>query len=146
MDNVWSVLCSKAIVDERTKQISLIESADALNIQADELPPVDQNNPINIGPTFLQLVSFWYRSDIDKPETGKARIVFVAPDGKEIRETEIEVDLQNTVSRHLIAVIPAVKYFGLGMYYFVIEKMDEGKNEWLRTARLPLLLRSEPKK
>ena len=146
MENIWSVLCSKAIVDERTKQISLIESTDALDIQATELPAVDNKNPVSIGPIFLQLISFWYRSNIDKPETSKAKIIFTTPDGQEIKEAEIEVDLQNTFSRHLIVMIPAIKYLGLGMYHFVIEKMDEGTNAWIRTARLPLLLRSEPKK
>ena len=146
MENIWSVFCSKAIVDERSKLVTLIEALDALSIPEKDLPTVDPKNPVNVGPISLQIVSFWYRSDFKKPETSKVRIIFVTPDGQEIKQTEIEVDLQNTVSRHLIVVIPALTYVGLGMYHFVMEKMDEGKNEWVRTARLPLLLMSEPKK
>lgn len=144
MENIWSVLCSKAIIDERTKLVSLIDATDVIVIQTDELPPIDQENPVDIGPMSLQLVSFWYRSDIDKPETTKVRIVLEGPNGQKAKQAEIEIDLQNSLSRNFVAIIPRLKYFGLGTYYFVMEK--EAKNEWIRTARLPLQLRSESKK
>ena len=125
--------------------VSLIDTLDALDIDGDP-PSVDSQNPVLIGPTSIHLVSFWYRSDNNKPETGKCRYILVAPDGEEFGQQEVEIDLENTPSKHLIIGIPALQYVGLGYYYFLVEKMDQGENRWSRTARLPLLVRSQTKK
>jgi len=143
MENIWSVICSKAIVDQRTNIVSLIEVTDAINIESD-LPPVSEN-PVNIGPVSLQIVSFWYRSDVEKPETGKGRSVLVGPDGQELGKHEVEIDLESMVSRNVITILPALPYIGLGYYHFRVEKMDKGEDKWIKTARLPLLLRVSPK-
>jgi hypothetical protein len=124
--------------------VSLIEATDAINLESD-LPPLDSENPVHIGPVSLQIVSFWYRSDVEKPETGKGRSILVGPDGQELGKHEVEIDLESIVSRNVIAILPSLPYKGLGYYHFLVEKMDKGEDKWIRTARLPLLLRASPK-
>lgn len=142
MENVWAILCSKAIVDKRTNMMTLIE---AIDVVEGEFPVVDGKNPVNIGPISIQLASFWYRTDMEKPETGKAKHTLLGPNGEELGQHEIEIDLQESVSRYGIATLPSLPYAGIGLYRIQIEKMDQRDNSWTRTASLPLLLRSKPK-
>lgn len=145
MENIWSLLCTKAIVDERTKLVSLIETMDAIDVEGD-LPAVDPKTPVAIGPTSIYIASFWYRSDIDKPEKSKCRHTLVGPDGQRFEQQEVEVDLQNSTSSHIVVFVPALQYVGLGRYYVLVEKMDQGEGVWSTVRRLPLLLRTKTKK
>jgi|SRR6266487_5906601 len=149
MEHVWSLLCSKAIIDQQTKMVSLIEALDAIEVSG-QFPEVDPNNPPNIGPVSIQIVSFWYRSAIDKPETGKYRVKLIGPNersyGPKKNEIEVEVNLINHPASHAILGVPALPYVGLGTYYFEVEKKSEGESSWSPAARLPLLVREPAKK
>lgn len=145
MENVWSLLCSKALVDQRTKMLSLIEALDIVEVEG-ELPQHNMKEPPTIGPVSINIVSLWYRSNIDAPETSRCRYVLVGPNGGEFEEKEIEVDLQDSTSRHLIVFMPALRYSGLGMYYIRVEKIGKEENTWTAVGKLPLLLRTKTKK
>jgi hypothetical protein len=144
MEHAWSLLCSKAIIDQRTKMMSLIDVVDGLEITG-QLPEVNQDSPINAGPIQIQIAGFWYRSDIDKPETGKFRIKLTGPNGRaygaQAPTLELEVNLVNSSSSHSIVEVPALPYVGLGTYYFDIEQQNE--SGWSRVAHLPLQLRQK---
>lgn len=145
MENIWAIVCSKAIVDQRTKMMTIIEAVDALDLGG-ELLPFDGEKPVNVGPVSINVISFWYRSDIEKPETNnKIRYLVVGPDERELGHHEIEINLQDNLSQYAVVMIPSFPYVGTGLYHFYIEKMDQGENQWTRTARLPLLVRSNPK-
>lgn len=140
MENIWSILCSKAIIDQRTSMVSLIEASDVIEGDFPELSQEDLTKPVQVGPVALQLASFWYRSDPDKPELGKARSILVGPNGKPLGTNQLEVDLESAPSRTAIWIIPSIPYVGVGYYYFMVEKNTDDDN-WIVTAKLPLLLR-----
>lgn len=142
MENVWAIVCSKAIVDKRTNMVTLVEATDALEFEG-ELPSLDGKTPINIEPVAIQIATFWYRTDSDKPETGKGRHVLIGPNEQELGHHEIEVDLQGSISRYGIALVSSLPFVGTGLYHFHIEKMNHGESKWTRTASLPLLLRTK---
>jgi hypothetical protein len=128
--------------------VSLIDALDAIDM-ADELPPADLESPVNIGPIPIQIVSFWYRSDINKPETGKFRISIVGPHGRAYgtaAEKEWEINLVAAPASHAIVEIGQLPYTGLGLYHFQVETKREDGGEWLRVARLPLQVRAVAKK
>ena len=139
------MLCTKAIVDERTKLVSLIETMDVIDVEG-ELPEVDPKNPVAIGPTSICIASFWYRSDIEKSEKSKCRHTLVGPDGQRFEQQEVEVNLENSISHHVLVFVPTLHYVGLGRYNMLVEKMDKGEESWSFVRRLPLLLRTKTKK
>ena len=145
MENIWAIVCSKVIIDQRTKMVTIIEAVDALDLGG-ELPPFDGKKPINIGLASINVITYWYRSDVEKPETKhKVRYLIVGPDEGELGHHEIEINLQDSVSQYSIVGVPSLPYVGIGLYNFYIEKMEQGENQWTRTARLPLLVRANPK-
>lgn len=143
MEHVWSLLCTKGIIDQRTKMVSIIDTMDALDIGGDSLPPIDQENPTYIGPISMSIVSYWYRSDVEKPETGQTRLKFIGPNGKSYATKEQDIDLTKGHSNTLVAAVSTVPFVGFGMYYFEVEKKNQDETNWLKVARLPLQLRQD---
>jgi hypothetical protein len=106
---------------------------------------VDPEKPINIGPVSIQIVSFWYRTHIDKPETGKYRVKVIGPNGRTYGPStnEVEINLISNSAINSVLELPAMPYVGLGLYYFEVDKKSEGESSWSTTARLPLQVRQQ---
>jgi hypothetical protein len=145
MEHVWSLLCTKAIVDKRTNMVSLMDALDLLEVGGEDLPTnVDPDSPPNIGPTSIFLVTFWYRTQLDKAESGKFRIRLLAPNGRAYgaQNREMEVNLASATSTTSLINMEAIPYLGPGVYYFEVEKKDQDASDWTRVARLPLQMKT----
>jgi hypothetical protein len=123
--------------------LTLVDALDAIDISA--VPEiVNPQKPINIGPVSIQIVSFWYRTHINKPETGKYKVKVIGPNGTPGPSAdEIEINLISNSAINSVIELPAIPYVGLGLYYFEVEKKGEGESSWSTTARLPLQIRQQ---
>lgn len=135
MDHVWTVFCSRSLVDADTKQLSLIDTIEKVTVTALPGKQIPANSAVELS---CSLVSLWTRSDFDVPESGLCRVRLFGPDGQEIEPAEpMLYDADLTDKRRLRT---QVRLQGLplgipGRYVFQTETFVEPG--WVEVARTP---------
>jgi hypothetical protein len=128
----WMVVCRKASVDRDSNTVSLLEVAEGIIVLIElEQPPDDFVLPIH-----LELVSYWYRSNRDEPESPEARMRIFDRNNQPFGETALLVDL--TTNHRLRSIIKSdgLRIRGAGTYFFTIEVMGP-TGDWLEVGRIP---------
>ena len=72
INHIWTVVCTKSVIDSDTNNISLIDTIERLRINL----PIGQSSntaPINISINF-EIVSLWERYPYEEPTSKIARI------------------------------------------------------------------------
>lgn len=146
MKCITAAICNKAIVDDRRKLLSIIDVVDTLNLHQD--PPVfdpKAKKDVAIAPVMLNVVTVWYRTNFDKPETGIVKLLLHLPIGKpiELLKTQ-EISLAAAISAKSIAIMEALPFRGLGTYEFEFRVKPKRGGKWQAAARLPLVVRMKP--
>lgn len=131
IQHVWSVLCSKASIDRETNNISLFEVIEQIQIQGLADEP-------GVLPCSLELVSLWSRTEPDKPSRGEARIFLRTPRTTNLMPQTQAVDLQQYRRLRSRLVIPSIPIEGPGIYTFVVECREQGREQWVQVASIPL--------
>jgi hypothetical protein len=123
--------------------ISMMELCDVVETAEEEVPEFIPDSKTNVaaGGMNLNLVSFWMRSDYDKPEKGTARYVLLTPDGKRFRQPPREIDLATSPTARFILIVDKLIFRGFGLYYFLTEQRAKSQSKWSRVAKVPLLVR-----
>jgi len=144
--HVWTVLCNKAIVDERTKQVSLLEITEQINFSG-EIPPQELiDKGVNI-PVPLNLVSFLTRTDKDAPETVSMRIRLVGPNNRDFKATVVPINLESTRNARQIISVETLPFSGFGEYYFLVElNENKSKEDWEEAVRVPFTIVNQNEK
>ena len=131
IDHVWTVVCSSAAIDMDSKNVSIQNVLEQINIPVEPAPDLVINIP-------YQIVSFWVRSDIEMPARGRSRIALVEPGGSinpiaemPIELTEVERARQRVYCQGFRAPAP-------GRYIFRVELLESGQDEWRLVASIPL--------
>lgn len=151
--HVSTILCRKGVVERDTGIVSLLEVLERLNLHGSAEVLGKQLSPGATIPHQIELVSWWVRSDFEKPEKLKFRFRLETPSGysgmmavseKPLREKleelgdGIEIDLTKTTGARLFLPMIGIPWYGFGIYWIVIESKQEDANEWLENARLPI--------
>ena len=137
--HIWTVLCSQSIINENTKNISLIEVLEQVTI-AGPLPSAEQENSI---PMTFEIVSLWSRGADNQPSRRLARIHFLSPSNILIREFAYEVDLSVYQRTRTRARINGLPFREAGQYHFNVQLRDENETDWQEVARIPLQIEIE---
>ncbi len=132
--HTWSVLCLRAIIDQTTNNISLIDVLEQINLEGGP-PPAGEVGTI---PIQFEVISSWYRVPKDQPTKGRARFVFLSPDGNTLASREIDVDLSEHARLRTRLASAALQFRLAGDHIFRIQLRDEGHQEWMDVADLPL--------
>ena len=133
MRHVWSVFCSRAVIDADTNNVTLVEVLEALQI-APPIPPL---------PGILQLpcelVTLWSRQDLATAEQGTARARLMAPDGHtELHTATYTVDLGGYPRiRHRLR-LNGVPITGEGLHIWEVAFRAAPEDEWGVRASVPL--------
>jgi hypothetical protein len=141
-EHVWSVLCSKALIDNETQMVSLIEVVERVIInERGEFEEAIANAPSDARPLLphlMYLMSWWVRTNRAVPETGAFRIRTLLPSGEysDIVAAFV-ISLENNTGFRARLRIPGIPWAGIGLYWFVIEE-QLGEEEWRISARIPL--------
>jgi hypothetical protein len=138
--HIWSVLCSRAIVDQ-DNNISLIGVTESMGFQAlEEVPP----GSVARIPVQLTLVSLWTRAAPDTAERIRVRISVVLPGGRRVGSgTEMAVDLENYPRTRTfmnfqdLPILP-----GVDTYEFQVESFSN--DQWRLEASVPVEFRLVP--
>jgi hypothetical protein len=140
IDHVWSVLCSRSVIDSSSNNISLIEVLEQLSIR--RMPPgADEEGVV---PIQCELVTLWARADEEEPATGRGRITLVRPSGLAMPSQEFEIDLTRVQRTRHRARMNGVPVSEAGRYTFRIEFSTADGDTWDEVARVPLYVSFVP--
>ncbi len=139
--HIWSILCTKAIVDRETNSISLFDSIESLESNKEIVPPPESGDSLIVVQNInMQLVTLWTRSDYAKPETALSRLTLVGPNGKKLRQPDNIIDLTASTRNRVIFGFNGLAFLGFGVYEFLIELQhgEKGSPRWRKVASIPL--------
>lgn len=138
MEHVWTVLCRLSVIDDRRKNVSLIEALEKVSFSVTESEL--EVHPTGAFPFQAELVSYWIRSDLDAPERARVRILVVSPERKTLNPEgfEYRVDLTEDSRFRSMAHFGTLPYTGDGIYRFEVQYFDEDQEQWLSAASIPL--------
>jgi hypothetical protein len=130
--NAWSVLCTRCVTDSATNNVTLTEVVEQLNIPPG-VPLVGVVTPIQ-----MDLVTLWYRENVNQLVRGTGRIVMIRPDGSPGQSIIFGIDLTQFVRVRAIGRIAGIELQGVGDYFFRVELRIEGQENWIEVSRIPL--------
>ena len=119
MKNIWSILCTRSIIDQRTNALSLIDCVDELTVtfsKLEEMSAVNKNIPI-----ILEVVSLWHDEAKEAERILPYIIEIVDPQGQKIGEFRNEAKFEVGKTRlRAITGINGVKLTSEGKYFFKV--------------------------
>jgi hypothetical protein len=138
IQHVWSVLCSRSLIDRETNNITLFEAIEQVKIG--RRPPRQENAPEEgLLPIRVELVTLWIRSPDNEPTQGRTRSAFVRPSGVMTEAiVEHDIDLRTNLRnrhRHRFAGIPVREG---GRHVFRVDVWNDTRGDWEEVAAVPL--------
>lgn len=131
MRYLWGALCDRAIVDEASRKLSLIDIPNGFPVK-DE-PPSDRKTVLALSAVFV--AAFW-RGKEDEP-VSEVRLSLRSPDGdREVLVVTTVGDKEKTrnSSEALLMEIQSLNVKGLGLYHIDVELKDLGSKKWRKAA------------
>jgi len=132
-EHVWSVLCSRSVIDKETHQASLFDVVESLTVTLREPLPAKTKAVI---PFRMNLVSFWTRSEGGKQEKTTCRVKIIAPNGEILSDTETTIDLSVHSRFRSTLTLEAFPLSGPGIFRFTVLLKDGTR--WREVARIPV--------
>jgi hypothetical protein len=132
IEHIWTVICSEAVVDRQTNNISLHSILERLDVMGPVFPATGQV----VVPVNMNLVTLWSRTADNEPCSGQARVNLIAPNGVSSRMNEYRIDLTQHSRNRSIFRFMGLPISGEGRYIFQVELLRE--NAWIQVARTPL--------
>jgi hypothetical protein len=129
--HVWTVVCSRAVIDRDSNNVSLQNVVEQLTISREP-------GPVAI-PVSLDIMTLWARADPDVPTKGRARTTFLSPSGV-VNDGPFEYDIDLSKHRRYRSRghIQPLRVEEAGRHTFRVELQKEGETEWRQVASIPL--------
>jgi hypothetical protein len=138
IDHVWTVVCSRAVVDQFSNNVSLEGVLEQLTVPA--VPTEGLVLPIE-----LHLMTLWARSDFDVPSVGQYRFVLRAPSGAVARGPfDRPVNLSEHKRVRDRVTIRGMPLDEAGRYSFEIDLRAQDDEHWVRAATIPIEVVFQP--
>jgi len=131
IEHVWTVLCSRAVIDRDSNNVSLQNVIEQITITGEPRSDAVIEIP-------LEVVTLWVRANSDRPSRGRTRLTYLSPSGAVLGSSESQVDLseyKRLRTRHSLRRLPVPE---AGRYTFRVELQNEGESEWHQVAAVPL--------
>lgn len=132
--HVWTVLCTHAVVDRDSNNVSIQNVLEQITVDAEPAEGLALPLP-------HETVTLWIRTDPEVPAAGRMRLRLVGPSGREFASHEQEIDLtdhEGFRSRNRFRVMPLMEE---GQHWFRVDLRTEGEQAWQEVAAVPLRLR-----
>ena len=137
IDHIWTVLCSRAVVDNQSNNISLQNVIEQIAVLEVPQPESRLAWPIMVA-------SLWTRTDPDVGAQGTARLTHVSPSGQPLDQIEIEVKLDEYKRLRTRLTLAEIAIPKVGRYHFRMELQLAGSDEWRQVADIPLTVIVRP--
>jgi hypothetical protein len=136
MKNIWSIVCSKAIVDQMTNSLSLNEVVDEMTISF--VNPEDMKKPTKNVPLSLAVVNLWHDENSSEERLVDYVIEIYDPKGEQTGEFNISAKFEKGKKRlRTIANINGLKLTDEGSYNVRTSYKDK-KGNMLQVAEVPI--------
>jgi len=136
INHIWSVICTKSVIDSETNNISLIDTIERLTINL----PTGQSTrteSINLAVNF-EIVSLWERHPYNEPTSKMARIRIMFPDGNpSSNPITYEVNLNHHHRMRSKIKLTSMEIRTEGRYLFLIGLQDDNGG-WSTEKEVPL--------
>lgn len=140
-ENIWSVLCYKASLDQDNNQVSLLDVLEELTLVPGQKIPAGEK--IGLG-HHMEFVTLWRRTAADKPETARMKLDILSPGNKNLGTAELEISLETARRYRGIIKLDTLPFDGFGIYQFRLSKKDEEAVGWEEVASVPLEVNEKP--
>lgn len=127
--NSFSLICGHAVIDERTKHLSIFDVIERINVNA------DSEKTVKI-PMHFDLVSVWMKSEIDNSDSGVSRISLCKPNGKSNNILEVDIDLTDSTFFRSIINFSGIELQGPGEYKFIVD-FKQNDDTWEKVSEVP---------
>jgi hypothetical protein len=140
IDHVWTVVCSRAVIDRSSNNVSLQTVLEQLIIE--DTPDPDGGLLIE-----LDVMTLWARRDFDIPARGHGRLIFLSPSGEgKIGPLEYDIDLSEYKRARRGTHVRGLPIGEPGRYTFRVDYKNLDGTRWRRVAAIPLEVIFEPPK
>jgi hypothetical protein len=137
--HVWTAICHESSIDRDTNNITLYRVFMYLGVTMPRPPEDPQAKGVMVASNF-HVVTCWGRPATnagDEAVSGKARMVFIDPDGEELLSQEYDVNLMESRQHHQRAGIKHLPLTRTGRYGFRIDVSTQA-GAWEPVADAPL--------
>lgn len=134
MKHIWSVLCQSSIIDQDSKNLSLLNVLESIRFS------YAAQGDMVIVPLEATVVTYWVRDDLNTAERGKIRVNIVTPDKRTNKGDPIELDLQEFQRIRFIYRIRGMQFTINGIYDFIVQSLNEKTGKWKTITVIPLEL------
>ncbi len=132
IQHVWTVVCSRAVVDRYSNNVSLQNVLERIEIH-------DKPKPGGTLPIGLDVASMWTRVDPSVPTRGKMRATFRSPSGAVTQGPfELDIDVSEAPRHRTRGHFASLNIEESGRYTFRVELQQEDDDEWHEVAVVPL--------
>jgi hypothetical protein len=137
VNHVWTVLCSRAVIDRESNNVSLLEVVEQINAIREPIAPATPGELAAL-PVQMEVVSLWERSNLDLGGVNEGRIELVGPNGESLAEAMFRIDVTAHARQRVQLKIAGLPITGSGRYYiYTFHRSNEGQ-EWQRVSQTPL--------
>ena len=138
MKNIWSILCTRALIDQRTNGLSLIDAIDEITVTfntAEEMSAPTKNIPVA-----FEFVSLWH--DEAKETERKLPYTIIIKDPKGVVIGEFKNEARFEAGKTRLRTLTSINGLNLaveGKYLFQVSRQDEDKAELI--SEIPIDVR-----
>lgn len=126
MKNVWSILCSKAVIDQMSNSLSLHDCIEEFTVSFNN--PEDIKKELKQIPVSFDIVSLWHDEDINNERKVSYVSEIIDPRGEKLDGFTVEANFEKGKKRlRTIAQIRGLKMTVEGTYLFKIKLKSEKK-------------------
>ena len=137
MKHIWTVACSRAVIDQDSNNVSLQNVIEQLNI-------ADDPTPDGVLPIEVHLITLWSRADLETPSQGKSRVRFLTPSGKVLGTFESDIDLSESERLRLRLRFASLPLRESGIHSFRVDLKKAESSRWRNVAEIPIDVRFGP--
>jgi len=134
IEHIWSVVCGRAIVDQQTNSLTLVDVMEQLEIGA---PPPSEGER-GVLPMQVIVATLWRQKELGTPAKGAYSLELKAPDDTEMFKQISDVDLTAHNRLRTFNAINGIPILGPGTYRFQIRLRLDGQEDWIEVSSLPL--------
>ncbi len=138
ISHVWTVICSRSVIDEESKNISLMDIVEQVTISAESAKQKETLLPLP-----FEVVTLWAREAASGKSETEARLRLLSPENKEIHHQSYRVDLQDHPRMRTRIRVPGLPFLGAGIYTFCVDLRRQDGETWREVAHIPLQVQIE---
>lgn len=133
VDHVWTVACSRVVIDQATNNVSLESVLEQITITGTPMPDGLVALPMDI-------VTLWARSNPAVPSRARTRLSLLAPSGTEHAPHEFDIDLTAAERYRTLCRFTSIPVSEPGRHVFRVELQQDPERGWQVVARIPITI------